>query len=241
MASCHPPHLKGGIMRIGIIGTGNMGRAVGVRFAHLGHDVLFGAREAGQAAEAAALAGHLAQAGTTDDAAHHGELLVWTIRDPDPAAVLANPALLDGKIVVNLNNRDYATDVQGGRWFDTAIAEAAQAHSPRARIVKAFNLIAMETLDTRPEALRGAGAQMFIAGEDPEAKAKVAGLLQELGYEAVDVGAGPVAIRAVEALGDVIRLMMIGAKHGGRVNLQLRSLPEPDLHSIGTRAASNYH
>ena len=227
-------------MRIGIIGTGNMGRAVGVRFAHLGHDVLFGAREAGQAAEAAALAGHGASAGTNDDAARHGELLVWTIRDPDPAAVLTDPTLLDGKIVVNLNNRDYASDVQGGAWFGQAIAEAAQAHTPRAHVVKALNLIAMETLDTSPGALRAAGAQMFIAGDDAGAKAKVVGLLGELGYEAVDMGAGPVAMRAVEALGDVIRLLMIGANRGAQANLQLRMLPTPDLASIGTRAASNY-
>ncbi len=66
--------------------------------------------------------------------------------------------------------------------------------------------------------MRAAGAQTFIAGDDAETKAKVAGLLEELGYEAVDIGAGPVAMRAVEALGDVIRLLMIGANRGAQAN-----------------------
>lgn len=227
-------------MRIGIIGTGNMGRAVGVRLAQTGHDVLFGSREPRQGQEAAGLAGHGARAGTNDDAARHGDVLVWTMRDPDPAAVLSDPELLDGKVLVNINNRDYAREVQEGAWFGQAIAEAFQAHAPRARVVKALNVVAMEALDTDAESLRVAGAQVFVAGDDAEAKQVVAGLLGELGFEAVDLGAGPVAMRAAEALGDVIRLLMIGAKRGGRVNLQLRTLPEPDLGSIGQRAASKY-
>ncbi len=227
-------------MRIGIIGTGNMGRAIGVRLAQLGHDVLFGSREPRQGQEAASLAGHGARAGTNDDAARHGQVLVWTIRDPNPASVLSDPAVLDGKAVVNINNRDYASEVQGGAWFGQAIAEAFQAHAPGAHVIKALNVVAMETLDTSPEKLRAAGAQVFVAGDNMDAKQVVSGLLNELGFEAVDLGTGPVAMRAAEALGDAIRLLMIGAKMGGRANLQVRLLPDPDLGSIGQRAASNY-
>lgn len=227
-------------MRIGIIGTGNMGRAIGVRLARLGHHVLFGSRDQKQGQDAANLAMHGASAGTNDEAARHGEVLVWTIRDPDPASVLSDPALLDGKAVVNINNRDYAREVQDGAWFGQAIAEAFQANAPRARVVKALNTVAMEALDTSPEKLRAAGAQVFVAGDDANAKQVVSGLLGELGFEAVDLGTGPVAMRAAEALGDVIRLLMIGAGKGGQANLQLRTLPGPDLGSIGGRAASNY-
>ena len=227
-------------MRIGIIGTGNMGRAIGVRLAQLGHDVRFGSREPQQGRDAASLAAHGAQAGTNDDAARHGEVLVWTIRDPDPASVLSDPALLNGKVVVNINNRDYAREVQDGAWFEQAIAEAFQAHAPGAHVVKALNVVAMEALDTSPEKLRAAGAQIFIAGDNTGAKQTVSRLLGELGFETVDLGTGPVAMRAAEALGDVVRLLMIGAKMSGRANLQVRPLPEPDLGSIGQRAASNY-
>jgi predicted dinucleotide-binding enzyme len=181
-----------------------------------------------------------AQAGSNDDAARHGDVLIWTIREPDPAAILAEPALLDGKIVVNLNNRDYGNAVQHGAWFGEAIAEQLQRHAPKARVVKALNLVAMETLDTTPELLRAAGAQLFVAGMDRSAKTVVSQLLAELGFDAIDLGEQAVAMRAVEALGDVIRLLMIGQKRGANINLQLRPLPTPDLQTVGHRSASNY-
>jgi predicted dinucleotide-binding enzyme len=228
-------------MRIGIIGTGNMGRAIGVRFSSLGHDVVFGSREPRAAEAAAGRTGGKARAGTNDDAARHGEVLVWTIRDSDPAVVLRDPSLLEGKVVININNRDYAHDVQSGAWFDEAIAETFQARAPKALVVKALNLVAMEALDTSPDKLRSAGAQLFIAGADNASKQTVARLLSDLGFEAVDVGASGAALRAVEALGDVIRLLMIDGGKGARANLQLRSLPEPDLKEIGGRDPSAYH
>ncbi len=228
-------------MRIGIIGAGNMGRAIGVRFAQLGHEVFFGARSKEQGEAAVKLAGRNACAGTVDDAAQHGQLLIWTVREPDVAKVLSDPTLVDEKIIVDVNNRDYKNELQAGSWFDQSIAEARQSRAPRSRVVKALNVIAMETLNTSPELLRGAGAQVFIAGDDSKAKQTVIDLMGQLGFEAVDLGAGPVAVRAVEALGDVVRLLMIDGGRGPQVNLQLRPLPVPDLHSVGARAASEYN
>ena len=228
-------------MKIGIIGSGNMGRSVGVRLAHLGHDGMFGARRAEQSRHAAEIAGHGATAGSTDDAARFGEILIWTIRTPDPNDVFADPGSLDGKIVVDLNNRDYANDVKGGAWFDVSIAEQLQAAAPRARIVKALNTIAMESFDTSVDLLRSAGAQTFLAGDDSQAKLVVGALVQDLGFEPVDVGAGPAALRAAEALGDVIRLLMIDGGLGGTAHLSLTRLPKPDLSTIGGRQTSSYH
>ena len=227
-------------MKIGIIGSGNMGRAVGVRLAQLGHQVTFGARRVEQAQAAATTAGHGAAAGDNDAAARFGEVLVWTIRDPDPAAVFADPAVLDGKVLLDLNNRDYGQEVKSGAWLTEAIAERLQKAAPGARVIKALNTIAMETFDTSPEALRAAGAQSFVAGNDADAKAQVGELLTDLGFASVDLGSGPAALRAVEALGDIIRLMMIDGGHGGRAHLTFTTLPAPDLSTIGARAASNY-
>jgi hypothetical protein len=226
-------------MKIGIIGTGNMGRAIGVRLAHLGHDVFFGARSDERAREAAGLAGPGAKHGVVDDAARHGDLLVWTVRETNVAKV-CRPSLLDGKVVMELNNRDYQNELLAGAWFGESIAEGLQRAAPQARVVKALNTVAMETLDTNPEALRRAGAQIFMAGEDPEAKETVGTLLGQLGFDAVDLGIGAVAFRAVEALGDVIRLLIVRQGRGAQANLQLRMLPGPDLGTIGSRAPSGY-
>ena len=228
-------------MKIGIIGSGNMGRALGVRLAALGHEVMFGARRAEQARAAADLTEHGARAGSNEEAAGFGEVLVWTMREPDPAAVLSDPELLDAKIVVDLNNRDYETEARSGAWFETAFAERLQENAPRAKVVKAFNTIAMESFGTSPDALKAAGAQIFLAGYDQTAKATVAALAADVGFESVDVGASPAAFRAVEALGDVIRLIMIEAGRGGQAHLVLRNLPQPTLALIGPRERSAYH
>lgn len=226
--------------RIGIIGSGNMGRALGVRLAQLGHNVIFGARRLEQAEEAAARAGASASAGSNDDAVKESDILIWTIRESDPAKILAHPEALAAKIVIDLNNRDYSNDVRNGVWFDVAIAELLQRNAPEARVVKAWNTIAMEAFDTDPEALRSARAQTFIAGGDPAAKSAVAALSNELGFEAVDLGSDPVAFRVAEALGDVIRFLMIDGGRGGQAHLTLTQLPEPLLGAVGARLQSNY-
>jgi len=227
-------------MKIGIIGSGNMGRSLGVRFAKVGHQVFFGARRAEAAEDAAALAGEGARAGSNDQAAAFGEVLIWTMRNTDPGQVLSDPRLLDGKTVVDLNNRNYAEEVKGGAWFDKAIGEALQENAPSAKVVKAFNTIAMEAFDTTPEALRRAGAQVFLAGGDTAAKEAVTQIAQDIGFGSVDLGTGAAAMRAAEALGDVIRLLIIDGGHGGRAHLGFSLLPEPDLDTIGARQDSNY-
>lgn len=63
----------------------------------------------------------------------------------------------------------------------------------------------------------------------------------DLGSEPVGLGAGVAAIRAAEALGDVIRFLTIDGGHGGRAQLSLIKLPDPDLATIGERQASSDH
>ncbi|WP_179954255.1 NADPH-dependent F420 reductase [Denitrobaculum tricleocarpae] len=226
--------------RIAVIGSGNMGRALGVRLAQLGHSVMFGARRSQQAEAAATRAGANARAGTNDEASAHGDILIWTIREEDPSKVLENPDLLKGKIVIDLNNRDYSQEVRNGAWFDHAIAEGLQVNAPNALVVKAWNTIAMESFDTDPASLEASNAQTFIAGDSASAKSQVAELSKDLGFKAVDLGSGPAAFRAAEALGDVIRLLMIDGGMGGRAHLTLSQLPEAKLGTIGRRAGSEY-
>jgi predicted dinucleotide-binding enzyme len=225
-------------MKIGIIGAGNMGRALGARWTEAGHAVMFGARRRDRAAAAAAMAG--AAHGTTDEAAAHGEVLLWTIRESDPATVLAEPRLLDGKVVVDLNNRDYATEVARGAPIVAAIAAGLRAAAPRARVVKAFNTIAMESFGAAPATLRAAGAQTFLAGDDADAKATVARLAADLGFEAVDLGGGAAGFLQAEALGDAIRLLMIEGGRGWRAAFRVHLLPEPEPQPWLARQPSSY-
>lgn len=225
-------------MRIGIIGSGNMGRALGVRWAALGHEVTFGARRPEQAEAAASRAGHGARASDNDAAAAFAEVALWTMRETAAAAVLRDPSALDGKVVIDLNNREMAP-VRDGRWPERSIAETLQAALPAARVVKAFNTIAMPTFDTSPSVLQAANAQTFLAGDDETAKAVVRELAQALGFGAVDLGP-LLRARLIEAMADVIRLEMIDAGRGPQAHLHLTMLPAPDLATIGAPDAARY-
>jgi 8-hydroxy-5-deazaflavin:NADPH oxidoreductase len=72
-------------MKIGIIGVGNMGRGLGQGWARAGHQILFGARDAEKGRAAAAESGSAtAKAGSFDDAAAFGEVVLHTVRDVLP-------------------------------------------------------------------------------------------------------------------------------------------------------------
>ncbi|MBV8279406.1 MAG: NAD(P)-binding domain-containing protein, partial [Verrucomicrobia bacterium] len=88
-------------MKIGIIGTGNMGKALGAGWACAGHDVLFGSRDPAKAKDATA---GLAKSGDFDQAAAFGEVVLYTVRDVLPSKLLRAPQSLAGKIVIDCTN-----------------------------------------------------------------------------------------------------------------------------------------
>ncbi len=129
-------------MKIGIIGSGNMGRSLGTLWAEQEHQVFFGARDAekGRAVAQAVLG---TQGGTNDEAAAFGDVLLWTARGANPASVLASIDILAGKILIDCNN----SEIPEGFAFPPivqSLAEKLQAEVPHTRVVKAFNTIAQE-------------------------------------------------------------------------------------------------
>ncbi|KAI9883280.1 MAG: hypothetical protein M1823_004959 [Watsoniomyces obsoletus] len=220
------------------------GRALGVRFAAVGHNVFFGGRDPTKAPQAAAaLAGHDAQAGTIDEAIQYASILVWTARERDPAKVCKDVRGLAGKIIIDLNNRDFQNEVMNDNtnFFDVSTGEKLAANLPDSYIVKAFNTIPMEALDTSADKLRQANAQIFLAGGPPDARRQVEDLAGELGFASMDLGEGKTAMRIADALGDAVRFVMIEGKKGGRANIAINTLPAPDLNSTGGRQSSSYH
>ena len=117
--------------------------------------------------------------------------------------------------------------------------------------------MAMEALDVSASRLRESGAQVFVASTDDDdgdgggsggsssagkrAREKVNAMTEALGWKVTDLGAGPAAMRGAEALGDIIRWMMIKQGMGGRANIKIDLLPEPDLGHVGKRQDSQYH
>jgi NAD(P)-dependent dehydrogenase (short-subunit alcohol dehydrogenase family) len=109
-----------------------MGRALGLRWAHVGHDVLFGSRDLNKAKTIAAKGSASTQAGDFDAAAAFGEVILYTIRDHFPSSVLKQPQALSGKIVIDCNNSAIlGLDVpdpnnRPGLHFTTPMAECAE-------------------------------------------------------------------------------------------------------------------
>jgi predicted dinucleotide-binding enzyme len=89
--------------------------------------------------------------------------------------------------VIDLNNRDFPREYKPEEFLHS-LAEATQQDVPSAKVVKALNNQAMEVFNSDAAALRDAGVQAFIAGDDAEAKQITIALLNDLGLKPVDFG-----------------------------------------------------
>jgi predicted dinucleotide-binding enzyme len=208
------------MMRIGIIGVGPVGQTLGTIWARAGHEVAFGSRDPVRAAAAVmGLAG--AHATTQEQAAAFGEIVLWTPR----GVMLADPNILAGKIVLDPNNRepDAGCDYASPRPRGPSFAEQLQAAAPRARVVKAFNTVVMRLLRENPERLTASGAQVFLAGDDAEAKTVAAALAADAGLGAVDLG-GLDAAWLAETMADAFRQAMRTSPAGWRQALVFADL-----------------
>ncbi len=229
-------------MRVGIVGTGNMGRTLGCGWAVKGHEVFFGARDAFAAQRAADLAraagGPCVYAGSNAEAAAFGDVLLYSPRDVVPSDVVGeNLTVFDGKVVIDPNN----WPIPEGR-FDFApvtqsLAEKLQAALPRARVVKCFNTMAQELFEMPVDALRAEQVSAFIASDDTHARHVVAQLASDIGLAPVDMGPLRNA-RIVEPLGDVIRYLILGAGLGPWATLKVNVLDAAPTGRFGGRRAS---
>lgn len=181
-------------MRVGILGTGDVGRAIGHGFVTLGHQTVLGSRSGNNEAATAWAASHrpLGTAATFAEAASTGELLVVATKgsaDVLQAVVeAAGPASFAGKVVIDTTNpldfsRGYPDlSIKG----EDSGGELLQRLLPEARIVKAFNTTNNQLM-FRPE-IMGGPPDMFIAGNDAAAKTIVTGILGDFGWNSIDCG-----------------------------------------------------
>ena len=180
-------------MKIGVLGTGDVGKALGKAFLALGHEVKLGAREASNEKAAAWVkeGGPRASAGTFTDAAAFGELVVLaTLGAANQAAIeQARPGSLAGKILIDATN-----PLDASHGFPPRLAlsgndsggEQVQRLAPGAKVVKAFNIVG-NTHMFKPN-FPGGPPDMFICGNDEAAKKTVTGLLEAFGWPVMDLG-----------------------------------------------------
>lgn len=176
-------------MKIGIIGSGRQGGALGLQWARVGHEVFFSSRNPGNLRDLVAKAGPKAQAGTPDQAARFGDVILLAVPyGATPQIGKDYGTLLKGKIVIDVGNPRADRD---GPMATDALAKGAGVataeYIPGARIVRALN--ALSFVQVEREAHRpGEKLGIPVAGDDKAAVDTVARLVADIGMEPVIVG-----------------------------------------------------
>jgi predicted dinucleotide-binding enzyme len=189
--------------RIGIIGSGAVGTTLGTGLAALGHEVMIGSRDPRKLDEWRSKAGGHAHAGTFEEAARFGEIVIlataWS--GTREALALAGADNLAGKVLLDATNPLKFADgklvglVIGN---DDSAGEEVQRLLPGTHVVKCFNTVGNAHM-VQPS-FPGGPPDMFIAGNDAGAKQTTVALLAELGWPTVvDLG-GIEASRWLEAM-----------------------------------------
>ena len=178
-------------MKIGIVGSGNIGATAARLFVRAGHEVALSNSRGGQGLEGlvAELGGNT-KATTIEEAADFGELVLVAIPFGRFSSLPADG--FKGKVVVDAGNYYPERD---GKFEEldsdvTTSSEMVSSHLKEARLVKGFNTIYFKHLATQGDSslpLEDRRA-IFIAGDDSGAKEIVARLIEEIGFAAVDTG-----------------------------------------------------
>jgi 8-hydroxy-5-deazaflavin:NADPH oxidoreductase len=168
-------------MRIGVLGTGMVGRALAGKLRELGHDLVVGSRVAGDDAQPFA------------EAAAHGELIVNATNGAYALDALAQAGAenLRGKILVDVTNPlDFSKGFPPSLFVSNtdSLGEQIQKELPDTKVVKSFNTINCEVMVDAARA--GGESDLFVSGNDPEAKATVSRFAREqFGWKnVVDLG-----------------------------------------------------
>ena len=188
--------------RVGVLGSGVVGKTLAAGFAKHGHEVTIGTRAPAKLADWAAGAG--VKAGTFAEAARFGAIVVLAVKGAvaEDALRLAGAPNLEGKLVLDTTNPIADAPPDGGvlRFFttlDDSLMERLQRAQPAARFVKAWSSVGSALMvDPR---LPGGPPTMFLCGDDAAARSEAAAILREFGWEVEDCG-GAAAARAIEPL-----------------------------------------
>ncbi len=177
-------------MKVGILGSSDVGKSFARGFAALGHEVKIGSRTPEKLEEFVRTAGDRVSGGTFEETAHFGDLIVLaTFGMATEAAIeAAGKQNFDQKVVIDATN---PLDHTGGVprlavGFSDSLGEQLQRAIPDARLVKAFNTVG-NPLFFKPQ-LPGGPPDMFIGGNDAEAKKLVSQVCDTFGWGVIDLG-----------------------------------------------------
>ena len=177
-------------VKVGILGSGDVGKALARGFIMLGHEVKIGSREPEKLAGFVAAEGERASAGTFAETAKFGDLLVLaTLGNAAQSAIeMAGKSNFDNKVLIDTTN---PLDFSAGAprlsvGFNDSLGEQVQRLLPNARVVKAFNTVGNAHM-VNPDFPNGPPT-MFLAGNDDESKRLVSQVCEQFGWDVSDLG-----------------------------------------------------
>jgi 8-hydroxy-5-deazaflavin:NADPH oxidoreductase len=178
-------------MRVGILGSSEVAKSLARGFLNEGHEVTLGSREPEKLAPWARESGGSASGRTFAETAKFGELLVLAVSGAKSveAIRMAGVDNFNGKVVIDATN---PLDMSGGPppkligGLGTSGGELNQKALPGAFVVKAFNTVGHAHF-YRPE-FEGGPPDMFLCGEDADAKEHVSRICEDFGWNPIDVG-----------------------------------------------------
>jgi hypothetical protein len=193
-----------GNMKIGILGSGDVGKALANGFIKHGYEVMIGTRSPQKLSEWKEKAGKGGKVGSFAEAAAFGEIIVLAAKGVTAKETLkmAGAANLKGKPIIDTTNPIAEAPPENGvlKFFtslDNSLMEQLQAAFPEAHFVKAFSSVGNAFM-VNPD-FGGIKPTMFICGNEAKAKKEVGRILDQFGFEVEDMG-GLQAARAIEPL-----------------------------------------
>lgn len=191
-------------MKIGILGSGDVGRALANGFIKHGYEAMIGTRSPDKLSAWKEKAGKNGRVGSFAETAAFGEIIVLAAKGTTAKETLkmAGAEKLKGKTIIDTTNPIAEAPPENGvlKYFTTlenSLMEQLQAAFPEAHFVKAFNSVGNAFM-VNPD-FGGVKPTMFICGNEANAKKEVSKILDLFGFEVEDMG-GVQAARAIEPL-----------------------------------------
>lgn len=207
-------------MKIGIIGSGNVGSALGKIWAEKGHEVMFSSRHPEKSKALAQSVGNNASSGLPEDAVKFGDLVLLAVPWSQAENALRSAGSLDGKVLIDCTNPlkpDYSGLAIG---LTTSAAEEDAKVARGARVVKAFNTTFAALMASESRLFGEVPPTGFYCGGDAAAKEVVFDLIKDTGLEPVD--AGPLEMsRCLEPMAFLMMDLGFNQKMGTNIALRL--------------------
>jgi predicted dinucleotide-binding enzyme len=173
---------------IAVVGTGNVGAALGTEFAALGHTIVYGSRDP-LSDDVAALVARTAgdsSATTQAESVKGADIVVLAVPGMLVEEITKSLGDLSGKIIIDPTNPIDRSGSEFKMGVQSSNGEIVQFAAPNASVVKAFNSLSWQTM-IDPES-SGGPVSILLAGNSNDAKVTVAELVEGMGLEPIDLG-----------------------------------------------------